>query len=73
MYSKKTHRKIVQIMERVKKMTAKEMETTIKALAIRINLLESEIEERESENEKLIRIIDDLNTVIYSMGKRESE
>lgn len=60
-------------MERVKKMTAKEMETTIKALAIRINLLESEIEERESENEKLIRIIDDLNTVIYSMGKRESE
>lgn len=54
-------------------MTAKEMETTIKALAIRINLLESEIEERESENEKLIRIIDDLNTVIYSMGKRESE
>ena len=54
----------------VKKMTAQEMETTVKALAIRVNLLEKELEDREIENEKLIRIIDDLNTVIYSMGKR---
>lgn len=51
-------------------MTMQEMETTVKALVIRISLLEKELEDRETENEKLIGIIDDLNSVIYSMGKR---
>ena len=57
----------------MEKMTPQQMITTIKALTIRVSLLEKENEEITKENEKLINIIDELNGVIFSMGKRGVE